>query len=196
MIPPWDLIKTKNMFKNLVEIAAKRAYPFLLYLTLVFFIPVIGAGVYEFVEAFCHYWGNHDAIKLLIDILHSLEFFFIAPIPALIVFSFKRYILAFFPNTVSVNIDEAASAGAGTDQISVKKEKRNPITPEHAERAFIASLIGVSATFLLGKAIESFNGELNYLLILLFIVLLLFMGILIIFFVVLSKQIREEEENG
>jgi len=138
-----------------------------------------------FLKLWVSVYRYKEIYLFLRDILHSLEILFIAPIPVLIVFSFKKYLMSIF-NTEILNLTKV-------DKI---------ITTIEAKKAFITSLIGITSTFILGIFIDHLSGNNkeniylflsnDYLIIL--TLAILFLIIQIILFYIISKY-NEEKEN-
>ena len=96
------------------------------------------SGIYKLIMAFMFF---NDIYVFLKEILHSLEILFIAPIPILITFSYKKYVLALFNPSQS-------------ESVSNSKKFEEVINPFEAEKAFITSIIGITSTFILGLFFE------------------------------------------
>jgi uncharacterized membrane protein YqhA len=163
--------------KTIASIIVKVAFNLSTLIAVLLFIPLLITGFYEFVMSFYKFLNGHDAVGLLTDLLHSFEFFFLAPLPLMVVYSFRDYILTVFP----------LENGSKTAEI-----EKSAITPEVAERAFIGSLIGASSTFLLSKIIdllqEACISDQKQLLLL--SVLIIFILLQIFFYHTVSKHIK------
>jgi len=96
------------------------------------------AGIYKLFIAFYQFSNIYEFLK---ELLHSLEILFIAPIPILITYSFKKYVLALFNSSIP-DFDTKFNMFSKT------------INSYEAEKAFITSIIGITSTFILGLFIE------------------------------------------
>ena len=94
--------------------------------------------VVGFIDLFIGFWYFLNEFKFINKVLHALEILFIAPIPILIVYSFRKYILSVAPLDPE-DVDESASLILRI------------ITAEVAKKAFITSLIGITSTFILSR---------------------------------------------
>ena len=120
-----------------------------------------------------------------LDKENSFEIFFLAPIPILIIASFKRIIVKMFPLNIKMH----------------PFETKDMISEEIAKKTFISSLIGVTSTFLLGKFIEIIslvpeessysNFTLSYDYVYLLILALVFLLLQIFLYLILSKSHKE-----
>ncbi|MFC0514624.1 hypothetical protein ACFFGT_10445 [Mucilaginibacter angelicae] len=150
--------------EDFFEIVFKNGFTIVLYLMILLAIPILGVGFFGILFAVIHYFqGEGDQNKLLFESLHFLEFFFIAPLPALIFFSFKDYIRSIFFNLERAEEAEKENEET-TDSLKDHEERRskailNSINPEVAEKALVSSLTGVTSSFILSKLVESFGKD-------------------------------------
>jgi len=191
--------------EDFFDVVTKNGFLLILWLSIVLIIvPLIGFGAWELGSAMVEYIRGdlNDTNILLVKLLHALEFFFISPIPTLILFSFRHYVLSIFPilnnNQNENNDEESLKQTEGKPRIkshariTQKIKKINEISPEMAERAFISSLIGITSTFFLGKLIDAFKcpDEFSVNGFYLFSLLIIFLAVQIFFYRVLSKEIE------
>lgn len=121
-----------------VESYTKIIHLLIQLLAILAMIALSFAGLYKLVVAFAFFGNIYDFLK---ELLHSLEILFIAPIPILIIYSYKKYVLALFN-----------SNGSSDDSSYNIFEKI--FNSNEAEKAFITSIIGITSTFILGLFIE------------------------------------------
>jgi len=156
------------------------------------------AGLYKLFLSFYNFPNIYLFLK---EILHSLEILFIAPIPVLIIFSFRKYItMAFPPNVTKTEESAFTFIEKAIDAIEAKK-------------AFITSIIGITSTFLLGLFLDLlsknnseagnvddgqqyFSIEISNSFIFLIVCLLVFLIIQIILFHLLNKKHSAENPDS
>lgn len=142
---------------------------------------LFGAALYRLVISM----NAHDFVK---NLLSSFELLFIAPIPLLVVFSFKRYIIKMFPLEIHLS----------------QLERDHLMDEVVAKKIFISSMIGVIATFTLGLFIEAMSTDHHpdhtfltitstpLISILVIVLMMLFLLILIYYYKVLSNHHAEK----
>jgi len=162
-------------------------------LTAIFLFSIILIfGLVEFLWSIKHFFSplkDHkifDFDDFIKGLLSSFEIFFLAPIPLLIIASFKRIVIKMFPVDVKIHP-------------SITKDMISEID---AKKTFISSLIGVTSTLILGQFIEiiswnridsgsNFSVATDFFFILILSIAFLFIQIFL--YSILSKFPKEKE---
>jgi len=132
--------------------------------------------------------------KLPGDILPALEILFISPIPIMIIESYKKYILSIFP-LGDDNKDKKEKEVSAKNEFSVRMTTINEgIKSEDAEKSFIACLIGVTSTYIIGKIFDAFgNSAIDTHLILTVSAAFIFLLIQIFYFHIINADIKSRK---
>jgi len=176
-------------------------YIFFEFSSILLFAIILILGVFDFLLGIKQFLspqllsGSSSRVfdQLIKDLLSSFEILFLAPIPLLIIASFKRIIIKMYPIDVKIHP-------------TIKKDM---ISELDAKKTFISSLIGVTATFILGQFIELFtenrlnSSDINqksliqsdyfYILFYILILMIIFLLIQIFLYSILSKIPKEKE---
>ena len=110
---------------------------------MIFFALILLLGIFEFLLAIFHFifpilgTKRFDITLVLKGIFGTCEFFFISPIPLLIVATFKKLFTKIYPRDFKVS----------------DIEKKALISENTAKKTFISSLLGVTSTFILSQFI-------------------------------------------
>lgn len=161
--------------------------------SIILFTIILIFGLLEFIQCIQHFFFKtsghvkYDFQDFIKGLLSSFEIFFLSPIPLLIIASFKRIIIKMYPIDVKVH----------------PVITKDMISEIDAKKTFISSLIGVTATFILGQFIETTNIDSNQPVskivisngFFLFLILtIVFLVILIFLYYILSKTHEEKKE--
>lgn len=132
-------IKKTNLGRNVSNSVEFSTKLFQWLIQIVAIIAMIALCMAGFVKLWHSFSLFSDTYLFLQEVLHSLEILFISPLPILIIYSYKPYILELFPSNTSMSF------------------KGEFISQSSAEIAFVSSLIGITSTFVIGKLIELLN---------------------------------------
>jgi len=130
--------------RELIGRYVKRVYVFIQVLAIILMCALFAIGFIDISLSFMQFRHPYSFLR---ELLHSLEILFIAPIPVLIVFSFRKLIILSFPPKI---VEDAKPEG----QNIIEKLFDTHVNEDIAKKAFISSIIGVMSTYLLGIFIK------------------------------------------